>query len=124
MNPSFNPPPQSIQISNFKFVNVKQKAGYTTPSLRFTLVATFGDPQIAIGIDGCLAKIKQDGELVWSPPLTRIGAGAQIKTAWVNEELYDRVIAALASSEYIAGLQKEGWDENTGVPTNRSTLNV
>lgn len=114
----------SVQISNFKFVNVRQKAGYSTPSLRFTMVAAFGDPQLVVAFDGCLAKIKQDGELVWSPPLSRASFGAQLKTGWVNQEMYDRVIEALASSEYIAGLQKEGWDATTGVPASQGVINV
>jgi hypothetical protein len=124
LNPSFQPPPSGVQISNFKFVESKRKAGHITRSLRFTLVASFGDPARAIGTDGCLATIKKDGELVWSPPRTRLWNGAQISTTWVNDVLYADVIAALASSPYIAGLQSEDWDESTGLPVNQGPINV
>lgn len=113
-----------IQISNFKYLDIKIKSGSMSKRLRFTLVITFGDPEIAITADGCLAMVDTKGELKWSPPLSRMPFGASLKTVLVNQELYDRVLAALASTEYVAGLRPESWDDRTGVICGAAPVDV
>lgn len=103
-----------LQISNFSFVKVEHKKGFPVVKLRFTVVFTFGDPQMAIGLDGCLAHRTTEDELVWGPPLSMVGYGRHLKTCWVNEEVYDRVLAGLASTEYIAKIGRQVNVETVG----------
>lgn len=114
----------AIQLSNFSWVETEQKKGYKIRQLRFSLVMTFGDPELAIGLDGCLARRTKEDILVWSPPLTKINFGRSLRTAWVNEALYERVIEALSSTEYVATIGREGWDESTGKIENQVIVNA
>lgn len=124
MSPDTTAPTNALQLSNFSYVTVTHKKGHPIKKLRFTLVVTFGDPEMAVGLDGCLAHRTVDDTLVWSPPLSMIGFGRHLRTAWVNAEINQRVIAALASTEYIANIGPQTWDENTGKIENQVTVNV
>jgi hypothetical protein len=114
----------TVQISNFSYVTIERKKGYPVKHLRFTLVATFGDPERAIGLDGCLAHRTIKNTLVWSPPSSMTRFNRPMKTSFVNQQVYDDVIAAIAGSEYVAEIGRLEWDDETNKPKEQKVLNV
>ena len=126
MTPSTDSPGLVAQLSNFSFVSFSVKKG-TPPvrRLRFTLVLAGDHPEfgsLGVGLDGCLAFVNNDGLLVWSPPVTRVGL-SRLKTAWVTDQLSRIVTEALAKSPYIAELQEESW-EKVGKIENQELIHV
>jgi hypothetical protein len=99
----------ALQVSNFRFVTFEQKNRPPSRKLRFSCIFQVDHPTLgplAFGWDGCLAHRGKDPEtgvdtVVWGPPATRSGF-RYLKTSWVNRAVYDAVLDAICSSEYVA----------------------
>jgi hypothetical protein len=95
----------TLQISNFSFVTfAEQKNRPKQTKLRFSLIVEIQHPthgNLGFGWDGCLAHKMPDGLVCWGPPMSRISPYRSIKTGWVNQQVYDLVVAAICSTEYV-----------------------
>jgi hypothetical protein len=126
VTPSPDNPGLEIQLSNFSFVSYPLKKGQpNVRRLRFALVLMGEHPtEGALGMtfDGCLSYVNETGDLVWSPPVARVGF-AKIHVGWVTPQLDRLVIRELAKSPYIAELQTEQW-EKVGRIENQEVIRV
>lgn len=89
-----------IQLSDFTYVARHLRFG--GKSLRFTWALMLDGPDGQIGefaMEGCVAYFRGNGDLVWSPPMTRWGAGGRTcQQHWVNPYLYNITLNALGEN--------------------------
>ncbi len=84
-----------IQLSNFDYIN-RSKAELGE-AVRFTFALSIdfpGDRKAEFAMEGCLLYYKYNGELIWSPPMNKIGIQNR-QLHWINPVLYSLVLDAI-----------------------------
>lgn len=84
-------------IHSIKFLN-RDSARWPGKRIRFTLTVNLGTDPI-MEIEGCLARVSKDMELIWSPPQMRSGA-YYANVIHMAPKWYDRIRDALAATKY------------------------
>lgn len=85
-----------IELSTFTYVDRPKRFG--GKALRFTWslhVDIKNGESIEISIEGCLAYIRDIGDLVWSPPISRWGIQATRQMHWINPYTYQLTLKCL-----------------------------
>lgn len=84
-------------------------------SLRFDITVPAVNPNLGdlpqnyiLEIEGCTTRVNKDGEIGWSPPLSRSGSYYSMNI-WMSADLYTRVKRAIENSKYKDLLMEANW---------------
>lgn len=94
-----NPKEFKISIHSFKGIT-KENKNWPGKKLRFAITLGIKSEDMMLEIEGCLARVDKNNELIWTTPQVRAG-GFHYNIIFISQALYDRVRDALAGSKYM-----------------------
>jgi len=103
-------PEFKIHLNSFRILT-REMRGWPGKKLRFTITWRVDIPpvnpelgdraeELGMDIEGCLARVTTNGELVWCTPQARNGH-YYANIVWASPDLYKRVQRAIAGSKYV-----------------------